>query len=187
LSVAAFAAAAIVLAGRGADKPRVLWEIAHNRCLIVEATAKECEFVDGARKYVILKDRVGKVQYLLIPTDRIAGIESPEILAPDAPNYWQEAWATRRFLERRANKAVPWNDVALAINSAAGRSQSQLHIHSFRVEQICFVSQTASLGDMVSRRAPPASHRSAQKLPCLPAPSAKRRTPVADSPDSSVA
>lgn len=112
-----------------AERVSILWEIAHNRCLSVEASANECEFVDRMRKYVILKDRVGKIQYLLIPTDRIAGIESPEILAPDAPNYWQEAWAARRFLEQRANRAVPWNDVALAINSASGRSQNQLHIH----------------------------------------------------------
>jgi len=35
---------------------------------------------------VMLKDRNGIAQYLLIPSAKISGIESPEILAEDEPN-----------------------------------------------------------------------------------------------------
>jgi len=59
----------------------------------------------------------------------VTGIDDPQILAPDAPNYWQAAWMARSFVETAAGKAIPRDDVGLAINSAYGRSQYQLHIH----------------------------------------------------------
>lgn len=79
--------------------------------------------------YAILKDRVGKTQFLLIATRRISGIESPDLLMPDAPNYWAAAWTARRFVVAAAHRDLGWNMIGLAINSASARSQDQLHIH----------------------------------------------------------
>jgi len=68
-------------------------------------------------------------EVLLVPTERIAGIESPQLMLPEAPNWWRFAWEARHFLKRRAGSSVADNDVVLAINSERSRSQNQLHIH----------------------------------------------------------
>src|ERR1019366_4779095 len=85
--------------------------------------------VDLKRRFAVVKDLRGATQLLLIPTDRITGIESPRLLAPKSPNYWQDAWDARPLFDRGAGRAVPRQDVGLAINSAYGRTQNQLHIH----------------------------------------------------------
>jgi CDP-diacylglycerol pyrophosphatase len=116
---------------RAAD-PDALWKIVHDRC-VPHATAGEgpapCSFVDLPGGYAVLKDIRGATQFLLIPTIRIAGVESPAILEPGAPNYWQAAWAARRFVDQRAGRSLPRQDIGLAINAASQRSQNQLHIH----------------------------------------------------------
>jgi len=88
-----------------------------------------CASVDLANGSAVLKDIKGKTQFLLIPTKIVTGIDDPQILAPDTPNYWQAAWLARGFVETAAGKAIPRDDIGLAINSAYGRSQYQLHIH----------------------------------------------------------
>jgi len=77
-----------------------------------------------------VKDFQNPTQYLLVPTDRIVGIESPELQAPDARNYWRDAWALKPLLEKRLGKPVPREDYGLAVNSIDGRTQAQLHIHA---------------------------------------------------------
>ncbi|QXX75094.1 CDP-diacylglycerol diphosphatase [Methylovirgula sp. HY1] len=113
-----------------------LWTIAHNKCVPNQEAHRNpapCVRVDlthgVARGYVILKDIRGATQFLLIPTQRISGIESLALLAPDAPNYWAAAWQNRRFVSARAGRDLAWNMIGLAINSSAARSQDQLHIH----------------------------------------------------------
>lgn len=115
-----------------AADPDALWKIVHGRCVVHESEAHDpapCAVADLAGGYAVLKDRVGATQYLLIPTARITGIESPLLLAPTAPNYWQAAWNARDLVERSAGKAIPRDDLGLAVNSEFGRSQNQLHIH----------------------------------------------------------
>ena len=90
---------------------------------------KPCALVDLATGYVVLKDRVGDTQFLLMPTARITGIESPAILATDAPNYWNAAWQARQFVNERAHRDLSRDAISLAINSESGRTQNQLHIH----------------------------------------------------------
>ena len=80
------------------------------------------------RGFAVLKDLVGTTQYLVIPTRRVKGIESPELLAPDAPNYCQDAWQARRFVIAAAAALSPATNRA-GINSHFARSQNQLHIH----------------------------------------------------------
>ncbi len=83
-----------------------LWQIVGERCVPDEKSSttspKPCEQVDLAGGYAVLKDIVGETQFLVIPTTRVGGIESPEILALDAPNYWEAAWQARSYVEDRA-------------------------------------------------------------------------------------
>jgi CDP-diacylglycerol pyrophosphatase len=130
-----FSLAAAVLAGCASlsgSNPNALWEIVGGQCVPSEkanGTPGNCTAVDLARHYAILKDIFGNTQYLLIPTDRIGGIESPQILAPDAQDYWADAWQARRYVEKRLKKTMPDNQLGIEINSKFRRSQSQLHIH----------------------------------------------------------
>ncbi|WP_204259534.1 CDP-diacylglycerol diphosphatase [Lichenicola cladoniae] len=113
-----------------------IWKIVHGRCLpSLQAThtPAPCVSVDLAggetRGFAILKDIEGASQYLLIPTAKITGIESPAILAPDATNYFAHAWDAVTLVGERLGRVLPRRDLALAINSERGRSQNQLHIH----------------------------------------------------------
>lgn len=130
---ALFAAGCSVLA---AADPNALWQIVHLDCVpaaSTKGTAGICADVDLPGRFALLKDRSGVAQHLLIPTDRIPGIESPLLLQPDAPNYWADAWNARRYVEaalKKANRiALPDDRLGLEINSAMRRSQEQLHIH----------------------------------------------------------
>jgi CDP-diacylglycerol pyrophosphatase len=127
----------VPIAARAAD-PSALWNIVNGRCAPREAADEDpapCAFVDLAKGYAVLKDIRGVAQFLLIPTARIGGIEDPAILEPDATNYWDAAWNARSFLEARLRKVLPRDAISLAINSVAGRTQNQLHIHIDCVSQ----------------------------------------------------
>lgn len=130
------ALAAAVFSLRIAADPNALWRIVHEQCVPGQLKGQApapCAAVSLERGeqggYAILKDRVGVLQYLLIPTARVSGIESPALLAAGAPDYWRQAWAARRFMDTQYGRPLPREAVSLAINSAYGRSQEQLHIH----------------------------------------------------------
>jgi CDP-diacylglycerol pyrophosphatase len=126
-----------------------LWQIVGEQCVPDEKqnhSPKPCEQVDLAGGYAVLKDIVGNTQFLLIPTARISGIASPAVLAPDAPNYWQDAWEARRYVEERAHRPLPRDAIGLAINSMYALSQNQLHIHvdCMRLDVIAALREHAS-------------------------------------------
>ncbi len=132
--------AAVLLSLAAASPARAdrmaLWNIVHGQCEPHEEAgqgAKPCERIDlaeGESKGVaLLKDLHGVAQYLAIPTSRVTGIEDPQILAPDAPNYFAYAWASRDAVEARLGHALPREAVGLSINSEFARSQDQLHLH----------------------------------------------------------
>jgi CDP-diacylglycerol pyrophosphatase len=115
-----------------AADPDALWHVVHDLCVTdakVSGAPAPCSKVDLAHGYAVLKDIRGDTQLLLIPTDRVTGIEDPKLMAADAPNYWQDAWDARPIFEKRAGRAVPREALGLAINSLYGRTQNQLHIH----------------------------------------------------------
>ena len=76
-----------------------------------------------------MKDLHGVAQMLAVPTRRITGIEDPQMLAPDAPNVFSDAWKAKALLEGRLGHLLPREAVALTINSKWARSQEQLHVH----------------------------------------------------------
>jgi len=109
-----------------------LWHIVHELCtpdMKTSGNPAPCVSVDFAGGYAVLKDIQGKTQYLVIPTARVTGIESPDLLAPGSPNYWAAAWKARKLVEDRIGHPVPREDIGLAVNSVFGRTQQQLHIH----------------------------------------------------------
>lgn len=120
------------LARADAANPNALWQIVHDRCVpdqMAKGVPAPCARVDLPGGTAVLKDIVGDTQYLLIPTKRVMGIEDPAILAPASPNYFAAAWRARDLIDQRVGHALPRDDVGLAINSAYGRTQTQLHIH----------------------------------------------------------
>ena len=138
-AVAAGIAAAALLVGpavvRAAD-PDTLWKIVHGQCAPGEAASLDpapCAFVSlgspRERGYAVLKDRNGQTQHLLIPTDKITGIEDSRLLRPGSETYLAKAWAFRALDFARLGHALPDRDMSLAINSQYGRSQNQLHVH----------------------------------------------------------
>ena len=135
LSAAVVAAMAFFAFPAFADRT-ALWTIVHDQCVphvIAGAGPAPCESVDLARGEergaALLKDRVGVAQFLAIPTRRIAGIEDPLALAPEAAGYFAFAWAGKRALEARLGRPLPREDVAIAVNSELARTQDQLHLH----------------------------------------------------------
>jgi CDP-diacylglycerol pyrophosphatase len=121
--------------GHGND-PDALWKLVHDKCVPDQrqnGNPAPCVVVDlregDANGYAVLKDLVGATQHLLIPTARVPGIESPLLLAPEAPNCFADAWGERGNTERAAHHSFPRQAISLAINSSFGRSQNQLRIH----------------------------------------------------------
>ncbi len=109
-----------------------LWRVVHDLCLtdmMLSGAPAPCLEVSRHGGYAVLRTPQADTEVLLVPTVQVAGIESPDLQAPGAPNYWQAAWDARRFFEERAGRAVPREDIGMAINSVFGRSQDQLHIH----------------------------------------------------------
>nr|WP_243466135.1 CDP-diacylglycerol diphosphatase [Sodalis glossinidius] len=113
--------------------PDALWRIVSEKCVpnqLQRGDPAPCSEVNTAAGYVVLKDDfVGPLQFLLMPTDKISGIESPRLLATSTPNFFYLAWQARHFLSERRGKAIGDRFLSLAINSAYGRTQNQLHIH----------------------------------------------------------
>lgn len=109
-----------------------LWQIVSEKCLPHQQSSGDpapCQRVDQPHRYAMLKDMNGPLQYLLIPLDKITGIESPGLLQPTTPNYFALAWHERTLLAQRRGSPIADRVLSLAINSQYGRTQNQLHIH----------------------------------------------------------
>ncbi len=115
---------------------QTLWRIVSGRCIPGQiasgdpAPCTEVSIADGvARGHVVLKDRVGTGQYLVMPTSLIAGIEDSRLLRANAPDYFTPAWQARRLVAARFGMPLAREDIGIAVNSRYGRSQDLLHLH----------------------------------------------------------
>jgi CDP-diacylglycerol pyrophosphatase len=136
--LATFATVTTVAAGHARDTNRnALREIVQDECLVHWLQHQDpapCERVyltdaqarDG---YAVLADIKGGAHFLLIPVKTISGIEGPEVLEPQALNYFAAAWQARDRLTAMLGHGVRRGDVGLAVNPEHGRGQDQLHIH----------------------------------------------------------
>jgi len=101
---------------------------------------------NGATGYAVLAAPDGGADYLLIPTRTMAGIESSELLDPDAPNYFAEAWHARSLLSKFVGHDAPRSSVGLAAGIAQTRNQDQFYIHIECLQQDVFKALRASSG-----------------------------------------
>jgi CDP-diacylglycerol pyrophosphatase len=129
------AAAAVVIFSVRKHQRSVLWHVVQ-LCVadqIQNGRPRPCTYVSleaGIRGgYAVLEDPLSPSQVLVLPTRRISGIESPELLSADAPNYLEAAWRSRRFVFQRLRRKLARDAIGFAVNSAPDRSQDQLHIH----------------------------------------------------------
>jgi CDP-diacylglycerol pyrophosphatase len=132
LAFAGVLLAVLIAPGAAYADENALWYIVNEQCVPNQQhyqSPKPCALVDLAAGYVVLKDRVGNTQFLVMPIARITGMESREILAANSPNYWDAAWRARHFVEERALHRLPRDAIGLTINSVSARTQNQLHIH----------------------------------------------------------
>lgn len=112
--------------------PDALWQIVSQQCVPhqqQQQKADPCLAVDLDRGYVLFKDRNGPLHDLLMPADKVTGIEDPALGRQLLPHYFAQAWRQRRVLSEGLKKPIPDQFVAVAINSRFGRSQNQLHVH----------------------------------------------------------
>ncbi len=127
------AATAFATTATGLDR-LVLWQVvracvadfkltgAPFPCLAVDLSAGE------ERGHIVLRPPLGH-NLILAPTRKIVGVEDPLLQSPEAPNYFDAAWAARSFLKGADGRAPERDAVGLVVNSAVVRSQDQLHIH----------------------------------------------------------
>jgi CDP-diacylglycerol pyrophosphatase len=145
-SAAAFSAGGVNIhapGGKSADLPPdagrdALRQIVQNECVVDWSQNHDpapCERVfladskTDSSGYAVLEDRKGGGHYLLIPVQTMRGIDASELLDPDTPNYFAEAWRARDLLGTFVGHEVPRTAIGLAVNKAASRTQDQFHIH----------------------------------------------------------
>lgn len=127
----------IVLAAGGwlwmkSGNPNALRHIVLDQCLpnqIQRRNPAPCAQVKRDAGYVVFKDRNGPLQYLLMPTYRINGTESPLLTEAQTPNFFWLAWQSRNFMSLKRGTKVPDSAISLAINTPTGRTQNHFHIH----------------------------------------------------------
>ncbi|WP_455820525.1 CDP-diacylglycerol diphosphatase [Pseudomonas cerasi] len=109
-----------------------LWNVVSQQCVPGQTKKNDpspCRQVNIQDGYVVLKDRNGALQFLLMPVEKITGVESESLLNPSTPNYLAEAWRARHFMEEKRGAVIDDRIYSLAVNSRWGRTQNQLHVH----------------------------------------------------------
>lgn len=108
-----------------------LWNTVTEKCVPSQqqGSPAPCLAVNSHTHSALIKDRNGPHHDLLIPTDKISGIESAALQQHNVPAFFAAAWEARKHLSNEANKTLPDDILVLAVNSRYARTQEQLHIH----------------------------------------------------------
>ena len=108
-----------------APGPDTLWSLA--QCCAKDLTSNPgCLYYSKANEFVVVKDHAAAkpVAYLIIPSVKVTGVEDNQVFAEPVVDFWQYGWQeAQHYLQK------PSAGLGLAINSAPGRDQDQLHIH----------------------------------------------------------
>ncbi|WP_295545934.1 CDP-diacylglycerol diphosphatase [uncultured Stenotrophomonas sp.] len=133
-----------------------LWRLIERDCRGAEGPRGDCLQVDAAadRRDVLVKDAHGDYQFLLMPLDKVSGIENLALYQRGAPNYFAAAWQARSHTERALGQPLPRSVAGLALNSPHGRSQHQLHIHVDCLRADVLQALDAHAGALGARWAP---------------------------------
>ena len=93
---------------------------------------------DGVdRGYVLLRSPVGEPDTILVPTRKVVGVEDEWLQSPAAPNYFAAALDARAFVKGMNGAAPRLNEVALAVNSRAGRSRTSFIFILAVCQRVC--------------------------------------------------
>ena len=132
LSVAVFVVPAQALPNPPRD---VLWT-ALQGCILAKKTLGQtfpCLAVDlGSKEHpgtAVLRAPGQPTHTVVIPTANVIGLEAPELQSSSGAAYWRAAVAARSYVTDALKGRLPVEEVGMAVNSAGGRSQDQLHIH----------------------------------------------------------
>jgi CDP-diacylglycerol pyrophosphatase len=79
--------------------------------------------------YAVISDEGGGAHYLLVPTQTMTDFSSGELLDPDTPNFFAQAWAARDVLSKFVGHSLPRNAIGLAMGISRFSPQDQFHIH----------------------------------------------------------
>lgn len=112
--------------------PSALWQIIQQQCVPGQQQRNDpapCRKVDMTQRYAILQDKKGLYHFLLLPVDRISGIESPLLYRGQTPPYFALAWQNRQILRQAIGRPNSERFFSLVINPQYGRTQDQLHLH----------------------------------------------------------
>ena len=99
--------------------------------------------------YAILPDPGGGAHYLLVPTQTMPGTDSSELLDPDLPNYFAEAWRARDLLTKFVGHEVPRTAIGLVVDTVPTRSYDQFHIHIECIRQDVAASLRAAAEQVI--------------------------------------
>ncbi len=109
-----------------------LWHVVNDLCRPMQQAFSlplPCLKVDMADGFAVIRAPGDKTRILVVPTEKIEGIESPAVLGDHMTTFWSQAWSERKRVVVSAARPLGWNDIGMAVNSRRGRSQDQLHIH----------------------------------------------------------
>ncbi|WP_310351331.1 CDP-diacylglycerol diphosphatase [Methylobacterium sp. BE186] len=113
----------------------VLWT-ALQGCILAKKTLGRtfpCLAVDlGDKGYpgtAVLRAPGQPTHTVVMPTDNVVGLEAPELQGASGNTYWRATLAARSYVTDALKGRLPIEEVGMAVNSAGGRSQDQLHIH----------------------------------------------------------
>jgi CDP-diacylglycerol pyrophosphatase len=118
--------------------PTALRQIVQNQCVrnwLDHHNPAPCERVSLAEAkatsagYAVIADEGGGAHFLLVPTTTMTDVNSGELLDPDTPNYFAQAWHSRDALSKYVGHDIPRNAVGLAMGIARFSAQDQFHIH----------------------------------------------------------
>lgn len=128
-----------------ANMPDALWKVVSLVCVPSAAIGLPlpCAEVRRERGGGIAILPVSANHILTVPTTQVRGIESPDLLAPSSPNYWQAAYEARKYLKAGARHPLDRSMIGMAVNSEGGRSQEQFHIHTGCVSPMVHAAVTA--------------------------------------------
>jgi len=130
----------------------VNWQQHHNPAPCERVVLADPKNADSG--YAVLAAPGGGAHYLLVPTRTMAGIESSELLDPDAPNYFAEAWHVRGLIGSFVGHDVPRSAVGLAIGIGVSRAQDQFHVNIECLQQDAFRALHASADSFVDAWSP---------------------------------